>query len=215
MNNNIKFDEKMNINECIFKHKGKIKKLPENQIFTIPNFISEEDCNYFIDIINKHATQTEIWGENQNVSCHYINSENISNPPDDPNFQKNVDDKIYNYINKFINILNHNYDIISRGDSGYCLRKIYGPTRFHSDGINVTKIQDRYIPLRKIRNMSVIIALNDDYEGGIFHFPHQNFTKKLGKGELIAFPPYWTHLHGVETPLNNTIRYTINTWLFE
>ena len=63
--------------------------------------------------------------------------------------------------------------------------------------------------------MSVIIALNDDYEGGIFHFPHQNFTKKLGKGELIAFPPYWTHLHGVETPLNNTIRYTINTWLFE
>ena len=98
MNNNIKFDEEMNINECIFKHKGKIKKLPENQIFTIPNFISEEDCNYFIDIINKHATQTEIWGENQNVSCHFINSENISNPPDDPNFQKNVDDKKTLYV---------------------------------------------------------------------------------------------------------------------
>ena len=63
--------------------------------------------------------------------------------------------------------------------------------------------------------MSIIIALNDDYEGGIFHFPYQDFNVKLKKGQLIAFPPYWTHLHGVESPANGTFRYTINTWLYE
>ncbi len=63
--------------------------------------------------------------------------------------------------------------------------------------------------------MSVIIALNDDYEDGTFHFPNQKFSVKLKKGQLIAFPPYWTHLHGVEELKNDTFRYTINTWLFE
>mgnify|MGYP003968137707 CR=1 FL=1 len=63
--------------------------------------------------------------------------------------------------------------------------------------------------------LTSIVMLNDDYEGGIFHFPNQKISVKLKKGQLIAFPPYWTHLHGVEAVINNTYRYTINTWLFE
>ena len=63
--------------------------------------------------------------------------------------------------------------------------------------------------------MSIIIALNDDYEGGEFYFPTQDFKIKLKKGQIIAFPPYWTHPHMVDSPTDGTYRYTINTWLYE
>jgi len=63
--------------------------------------------------------------------------------------------------------------------------------------------------------MSIIIALNDDYEGGEFYFPIQDFRIKLKKGQIIVFPPYWTHYHMVDSPINETYRYTLNTWLYE
>ena len=63
--------------------------------------------------------------------------------------------------------------------------------------------------------MSVIIALNDDYEGGELVFPNQDVVVKLKKGQAVAFPPYWTHPHYTNEPLNGTFRYTVNTWLTE
>lgn len=130
--------------------------------------------------------------------------------------QKKVDTIIYNIINKIINYLFKNHNIVSKGDSGYCLRKIYGNTREHKDGILTnTNNTSETILKNQIRNMSIIIALNDDYENGEFYFPRQNFKKKLKKGEIIIFPPYWTHPHFVTEPTNNTYRYTINTWLYE
>ena len=61
--------------------------------------------------------------------------------------------------------------------------------------------------------MAVIIALNGDYDGGQFYFPNQDVTIKLKKGQIITFPPFWTHPHATKTLENNTFRYTINTWL--
>ena len=196
----------------IFKeYKFPKKKIPENQIFMIENFINEDLCDELIKVIDKYVIQEEKWGKNTNVNCKFINVENITN--------KEIKDKydkiIFEHINKFVKILNFDYNISTSGDSGYCLRKIDGPTRFHKDGITVNLIENRYVPFRKIRNMSVIIALNDDYEGGEFNFINQDFKIKLKKGQLIAFPLYWTHVHGVENLKNNTYRYTINTWLFE
>ena len=66
----------------------------------------------------------------------------------------------------------------------------------------------------EIRNMSIIIALNEDYDGGELCFPEQDFTIKLRKGQAVAFPPYWTHPHYTNELKNNTYRYTINTWLY-
>ena len=217
---NITIDKSKNVEERyedkykdidIFKnYKFQMKKIPENNIFLMEDFISHEHCDEMIDIINTYANEEENWGENTNVKCDYINLVQLSNAE-----LKNKYDKIiFDSIHKFIEILHFEYKIFCNGDSGYCLRKIKGATRFHKDGISPTTKSDK-IPINSIRNMSIIIALNDDYDGGTFHFPHQNFNVKLKKGQLIAFPPYWSHLHGVESPANGTFRYTINTWLYE
>jgi hypothetical protein len=204
----------MHIGECIFKDR-KVYYPAKNQIFHLPGFMNSDDCDYFIDIIDNNVNYIEKWGKQSNVCCQFIEVDKIPGTEQEPNLRKVVDDRIYKNVGEFIRKLKRDYDIHCSGDSGYCLRKIYGPTRLHVDGINVEKIDNRYIPIRKVRKMSVIIALNEDYDEGTFHFPYQDYSIKLKKGDLIAFPPYWTHLHGVDSPANGTVRYTINTWLFE
>lgn len=202
-NNNIKY--------------GKHIKLT-NSIIIINNkdILSSEYCDEVISIIDEvidnKKNKIEKWELNQNVNCLYFNS-NCNKLLKEEQIKK-LDNDIFKIISKVICILNKDFDIISRGDSGYCFRKIYGATRLHKDGIVINQVNNR-LSVKKVRNMSVIIALNGDYEGGEFYFPKQDFRVKLKKGDIICFPPYYTHPHMVEAPLNRTYRYTINTWLFE
>ena len=190
-----------------------IKKFPSNNIFIFENNIfSNELSEKLIDYIDSTTEfKIEKWGVNTNVNCKYVTINNIN----DIEIKKDFDETIYKIINGVIKDLRENFDIYCSGDSGYCLRKIDGETRLHSDGIIIESIENRYIPIKKIRKMSIIIALNSDYEGGEFYFPIQDLKIKLKKGQILAFPPYWTHPHMVSPPLNNTYRYTINTWLYE
>ena len=107
-------------------------------------------------------------------------------------------------------------------NSGYIFRKIYGKTKMHADGPQskgvktalhfVTRFDDCNLNVVPIRTCSAIFCLNDDYEGGVFHFPNQDVHVRLKKGSVILFPPYWTHPHEVDEPTNNTYRYTLSTW---
>ena len=60
-------------------------------------------------------------------------------------------------------------------------------------------------------HMSVLIYLNDDYEGGEIVFPKQNFKIKPKSGMLIAFPGNRMYPHLVE-PCYGNLRYTISLW---
>ena len=202
--NNIKSNEKKNI--------------ITNSIMIIndENILSSKYCDEIINIIDEiienKKNKVEKWESNQNVNCLYFNSD--SKCLKDVKKIKELDNDVFKIISKVIVKLREDFDIISTGDSGYCFRKIYGPTRLHKDGIIINPVNNR-LSIKKVRNMSIIIALNDDYEGGEFYFPKQDFRVKLKKGDIICFPPYYTHPHMVNAPLNRTYRYTINTWLYE
>ena len=107
--------------------------------------------------------------------------------------------RLQTFIKSFLNLK-------VMGDSGYKLRKIHSTTRLHSDGTT----DDTYV-----RILSCIIALNSDYGGGEITFPRQDFKAVMEKGDIILFPPYWTHPHMVYPPHRGTNRYTINTWLYD
>jgi hypothetical protein len=197
------------IQDNISQHSASLQKnlnKKTDTIFMFDDIIHSEDCDHVIKTMEsyfmKKDYQIEKWEESKNVNCMYVGQ------------IKELDDMIFNIINKVVQKLHIHYDIQCNGDSGYCYRKIYGPTRIHKDGIFVEK-DKQYVPMKKIRNMSIIICLNEDYEGGEFYFPNQDRTIKLKKGNIIAFPPYWTHPHMTYPLLNNTYRYTINTWLYE
>ena len=66
------------------------------------------------------------------------------------------------------------------------------------------------------RHLSVIINLNDDYEGGdlVFTDQQKNEVKrfKLEKGSIIFFPSNFLYPHTIE-PITKGIRYSIVAWL--
>ena len=108
-----------------------------------------------------------------------------------------------------------NADIIFQKHCGLCFRKIYGKTFLHIDNDLSDKGSKLVINnnVNYIRSASLIVALNDNYSGGIFEFPYYDIKIKLKKGSSILFPPYWTHLHNVTSVESGAFRYTINTWL--
>lgn len=112
-------------------------------------------------------------------------------------------------------------------NSGYILRKIYGETREHIDGLHYDKqfniinkqfyneSKDKNMNNVIVRSISAVFTFNDDYEGGLFTFSSHNVQIKLKKGSVLLFPPYWTHRHSTTPLLNNTHRYTVTTWYGE
>jgi hypothetical protein len=119
-----------------------------------------------------------------------------------------------------------NPKLVFEYNSGFMLRKIYGPTRNHCDGpqsgINrnsslkfINERDTDKLNVQYIRNSSCIFTLNDDYEESEFFFSYHNVKLRLKKGSLVCFPPYWSHPHEVSEPTNNTYRYTVSTWFCE
>lgn len=66
------------------------------------------------------------------------------------------------------------------------------------------------------RNLSVIINLNDDYEGGELSFTNQTGKEikllKLGKGSVVFFPSNFLYPHLIK-PIKKGKRYSIAAWL--
>ena len=196
------------------------EELIKYNIFLKDSFISDENCDFirnFIDESNKNNNlNQEKWGPGSNVQCFYFNIEDINNCE----MKVKIENIIYKKMILFQKELKEKYNIHTKGDSGYCLRKIYGSTRQHKDGtICATSFHvinnKTYAPIDNVRALSAILILNDDYEGCFFEFPRQEISLSLKKGQLIAFPPYWTHPHKVTEPLNGSYRYTINMWLYD
>ena len=66
------------------------------------------------------------------------------------------------------------------------------------------------------RHLSIIINLNDDYEGGDLIFTDQSEKEikrlKLGKGSLVFFPSNFMYPHSIQ-PITKGTRYSIVAWL--
>jgi len=66
------------------------------------------------------------------------------------------------------------------------------------------------------RHLSVIINLNDEYEGGDLIFTDQKEKEikrlKLGKSSIVFFPSNFMYSHGIQ-PITKGTRYSIVAWL--
>ena len=147
--------------------------------------------NHFED--NLHNSIDFTHSDKQNVICKEI----MLQP------HTELDTMIFKPIEKVLGKYSEMYPHFRvRRDTGYQLRKRTGNTRAHVD--KNPEIEDN-------RNVSVVIGLNSDYEKGEFHFPFQDYTTTVKRGEAIVFPVYFMYPHYVDEPIGN--RYTINTWM--
>jgi predicted 2-oxoglutarate/Fe(II)-dependent dioxygenase YbiX len=73
----------------------------------------------------------------------------------------------------------------------------------HYDGGTATK-----------RAVSLILYLNDNYEGGHLEFVHQNVTIKPKPGMLVVFPSNYPYAH-IAHPVTDGTKYAVVTWLHD
>lgn len=85
-----------------------------------------------------------------------------------------------------------------------------GLYRAHADSENwdaATNSWNRVIN----RDLSVLLYLNDDYEGGELEFPNQQYKFKPKAGMMVGFPSDHRYLHAAHPTLSG-IRYAVVSW---
>ncbi len=171
-------------------------------IFVYKNSIEPDLCERLIKLYKHHQDTPlllkEDYSHGYNVKCNYIETK----------FFPNIDKELVKVVTKVAQkVVQDNPYFYCSEASRFVIREIYGETRRHIDSV----LDPHHIG--RARTLSMIIALNGDYEGGVFNFPLQNYKVKLEQGDAIIFPPSYTHPHEVSSPENGTLRYTINTWM--
>ena len=202
------------------QHKDKLvieeRGEPESgtNVFTVADVFTDAQCELIVDYITKNSA---LWQERglgytsgNNVECKFLILKDLIKS--DMIGAKELDDLIFQRVNSVLKAFELKCpDFKGIHDDGYTLRKIHGGTKRHIDGVHSKS--GGYTNL--VRALSFIAVLNDDYDGGIFNFPAQNLKIKVKKGEVVMFPPYWTHPHSVTSVGEGQARYTINTWILE
>jgi hypothetical protein len=186
-------------------------------IYIIENFLNDEECNYFINFIERFKHLSVKWEINStnNVECYNLVMDDLKQKLNNNDVIIDIlrmDETIYNVFSNALNIINSLAPYLRyEKDCGYQLRKIYGKTALHTDSVHCNQNALK----NYIRTLTMILNLNDNYTGGVYKFPLQNIEIELKKGSVIIFPPYWTHPHEVTSINENESRYTINTWILE
>lgn len=186
----------------------------KENILHFKNMISQKDCKHLTDTIDKYKKngKTVDYAFDNNIKCDALTFQHI----DDDYIRFNCSQIVHETLRNVVLTLPECLKLIRHANYVHDIefRKIYGATRCHIDGV-VGSPNPSKAELEHMRVLSVIIALNSDYEGGEICFPEQDFKIKLKAGEVLAFPPYWTHPHYSNELKDDTYRYTITTWFCE
>jgi len=183
-------------------------------VFTVADVFTRAQCDDIVGYLTKNSALWEErdvgYASGNNVECKFLTLKDLINRGIPG--AKETDDLIFKRVGAVLAAFRaFRPDFKGIHDAGYTLRRIHGGTKRHVDGVHsktggFTKL---------VRALSFIAVLNDDYDGGIFNFPAQNLKFKVKKGEVVLFPPYWTHPHSVSSVGEGQARYTINTWIME
>jgi predicted 2-oxoglutarate/Fe(II)-dependent dioxygenase YbiX len=126
-----------------------------------------------------------------------------------PQIKELYDNIVHNVINPF-----YGFKI---KDSEMPQLLVYNPGghyQAHYDAVAKWKCPDGNIIWKKSidRDVSTVLFLNDDFEGGNFVFPDLRVTIRPEPGLLVAFPSSQFFAHKVEPVISGT-RYTMVNWM--
>jgi predicted 2-oxoglutarate/Fe(II)-dependent dioxygenase YbiX len=174
-------------------------------IVEIKNIVNTDFIERIVPLINKKAKKNLPVGHGLDKNLRNVKGYHL-------NFNTPTNIFYWNYINKEIERL-------------YSFYKAKFP-KMASNKINQIDLL-KYTPGGKYethtdhftntpRHLSIIINLNDDYEGGDLIFTDQKQKEikrlKLGKGSIVFFPSNFMYPHGIQ-PITKGTRYSIVAWL--
>ena len=109
------------------------------------------------------------------------------------------------------------FNLLQKHVSNYCNE--FGLSVSIDDGYRILRynVGQKYVThydtsFKQQRDLSVVLLLNDDYEGGELVFPELGITVNPKEHNLILFPSYFMYKHEVKPVISGT-RYSLVTWL--
>jgi predicted 2-oxoglutarate/Fe(II)-dependent dioxygenase YbiX len=186
-----------------------------------PKVVTPEGCKFLTNYIkNAPAEQMGVFdGEKANkdknkehpgkidTSARNVKCADIE--PVLPQIKGLLDDIVHNVINPFykFKIKDSEMPQLLRYDPG-------GHYKAHYDAVAKWKNPDGTIIWKKSidRDLSTVLFLNDDFEGGEFVFPDLRVRIRPEPGLLICFPSSQFYAHKVE-PVISGVRCALVTWM--
>jgi len=190
-----------------------------SNILIQPNVITQSGLDFLIDYINKN--------EKIDLGVFDANKSNLTKKMEYSvdkkirdtqgiNIQGIVSEMMDLYQKLVTNIINPFYNVeILDSEMPQLLRYIpggfYSP---HVDGESLCLDENKNKVWKKTsdRDISTIIYLNDDFEGGELVFPELKIMIKPEPGLLVCFPSTHEYVHAVN-PITKGERFAIVNWL--
>jgi len=168
----------------------------------LPGKIDSELCDRVVEHITQESvehrweTATTASGDDGYRVCDTFGMNDVEEPE--------LDAILYNKVNLAVKEYALDYSQFHiETDSGYnCLR--YHPGGKYEPHIDHGPNHNRVA--------TVIINLNDEYEGGELYFPELQMTYSLKKGDMMIFPSNFMFPHQIKS-VKSGIRYSIVTWV--
>jgi hypothetical protein len=172
--------------------------------YAVHNAVSEAFCNKLIEEYSKPEVEKELpfIGEGRdlekNINLDIRNVARLQLP-------------LYAGIGATLTAIglnvNHDfwqYDITHSNQAEFLMYDVKGKYETHVDTFHARS--------NETRKLTILVFLNDDFEGGKFYLSveHNRIYPPQGKGTVIVFPSFMPH--GVE-PVTKGMRYSIVTWM--
>lgn len=159
------------------------------------NAFSERLCDTIVRYIDIAANDDRQYSVGNNVLCkELVLDSNCATSHDiEMELHDIIQEKLIEFMTMFQKKSGHDLDFLFKDKvftSSIQLRKITGRTRLHIDNIEVTPLSMTRYTVR----LGTFIGVFSDCEDSLV-FPAQQRTIKMIKGDLIFFPPFWTHPH--------------------
>ena len=181
-------------------------------IKVVENWISEEDIDLAMSIINQYPVNNEAthsypihWAETYNETdverkfSKRIGNKMVAKASELYDEPITLDKKFLYVVHPTGTYIDPHTDILDIHDNDY-----------EHESLDE---QLRRFPYLWSGHCSVLVYLNDEYEGGELYFPDLDFGVRPKKGMLIAFPGNLYYTHGV-APVTSGTRYTLSQWCY-
>jgi len=183
----------------------KIHEIDQTNIYIIEDAFDNNLCETLIKYIDADTRELRkiVFGPGSNVESYCV-----------INIEKHIDNMLTDKMRELFKVVTEYAEQITVvGQTLIQLRKVYGRTRLHKDGVFDNPVTlCNFQKIKSIRSLTMVVTLNDDFEGGIYDFPNQKIAFKPKKGTAICFPPYYTHPHSVSHVEQNKYRYICSSW---
>jgi predicted 2-oxoglutarate/Fe(II)-dependent dioxygenase YbiX len=170
-----------------------------------PNFVPKEIINVLLENKSTYSSPALVVWDDKQEPTDYRKTKWLNLPP-------NIHSNLYQSIHQI-----HEEHLKPIYNS--TLKTIEGPQFLRYDvGDHYDKHNDSESyeqgKLKRVvnRDISILLYLNDDYEGGQIEFNQIQLTLRPKTGMLLAFPSYIEFEHKVH-PVTNGTRYSLVSWI--